>query len=122
MAAAKRDAVERQGGEVYARIVEDLRQSAVTTDELASIAGVHSRQVQNWVAGRNKPQGENRDHLLELHYLVKRLRDVYQPEGVEIWLHGRNRDLGSRRPLDLLRAGEFETVLSAVERVVDGTA
>jgi hypothetical protein len=53
--------------------------------------------------------------------LVKRLRDVYQPEGVEIWLHGRNRDLGSQRPLDLLRAGEFETVLSAVERLVDGT-
>lgn len=121
MAAAERDALERQGGEVYAHIVEDLRQSAVTTDELASIAGVHRRQVQNWAAGRNKPQGENRDHLLELHYLVKRLRDVYQPEGVEIWLHGRNRDLGAQRPLDLLRAGEFEAVLSAVERLIDGT-
>jgi hypothetical protein len=36
-------------------------------------------------------------------------------------LHGRNRDLGGQRPLDLLRAGEFETVLSAVERLVDGT-
>src|SRR4051812_15125780 len=56
MAAAERDALKRQGGEVYARIVEDLRQSAVTTDELASIAGVHGRQVQNWAAGRNKPK------------------------------------------------------------------
>jgi Antitoxin Xre/MbcA/ParS C-terminal toxin-binding domain len=121
MTAAQHDVVQRQSGEVYAHIVEDLRQSAVTTDELASIAGVHSRQVQNWAAGRNKPQGQNRDHLLELHYLVKRLRDVYQPEGVEIWLHGRNRDLDGQRPLDLLRAGEFEAVLSAVERLVDGT-
>jgi hypothetical protein len=109
------------GGEVYSRIVEDLRGWAVTTDELAAIAGVHSRQVQNWAAGRNKPQGENRDNLLEMHYLVKRLRDVYQPEGVEIWLHGRNRDLDGRRPLDLLRAGEFETVLAAVERLAEGT-
>lgn len=121
MAAVRHDVLGRQGGEVYAHIVEDLRQSAVTTDELASIAGVNARQVQNWAAGRNKPQGDHRDHLLEVHYLVKRLRDVYQPEGVEIWLHGRNRDLGGQRPLDLLRAGEFEAVLSAVERLVDGT-
>jgi hypothetical protein len=121
MAAAGHEAVVRQGGEVYARIVQDLRSSAVTTDELATIAGVHSRQVQNWAAGRNKPQGQNRDHLLELHYIVKRLRDVYAPEGVEIWLHGRNRDLRGQRPLDLLTAGEFATVLSAVERLTDGT-
>lgn len=120
--AVKPETVEgRRGGEVYAHIVDDLRDAAVTTDELASIAGVHARQVQNWAAGRNKPQGLHREHLLEVHYLVKRLREVYQPEGVEIWLHGRNRDLGGQRPLDLLRAGEFETVLAAVERLVDGT-
>jgi antitoxin Xre/MbcA/ParS-like protein len=112
---------ERPGGEVYARIVEGLREGALTTDELAAVIGVHSRQVQNWAAGRNKPQGNNRDLLLEVDYLVKRLRDVYQPEGVEIWLHGRNRDLGGRRPLDLLGEGHFEAVLSAVERLIDGT-
>lgn len=121
MTTAERAALERQGGEVYARIVDDLRQSAVTTEELASITGVHARQVQNWAAGRNKPQGTNRDHLLEVHYLVSRLSDVYQPEGVEIWLHGRNRDLGGQRPIELLQAGEFERVLSAVERLADGT-
>jgi transcriptional regulator with XRE-family HTH domain len=119
LAAAEHDVAGR-GGEVYARIVEDLRRSALTTEELASITGVHARQVQNWAAGRNKPQGANRDHLLEVHYLVKRLRDVYQPEGVEIWLHGRNRDLGGERPLDLLRHGEHAAVLAAVERLVDG--
>jgi hypothetical protein len=57
---------------------------------------------------------------MEINYLVKRLRDVYQPEGVEIWLHGRNRDLGGQRPVDLLREGHFETVLSAIDRLLDG--
>ncbi len=118
--AAHEDPLARQGGDVYSRIVSGLRES-VSTEELAKIIGIHSRQVQNWAAGRNRPQGDNRDQLLGVHYLVQRLRDVYQPEGVEIWLHARNREFDSQRPLDLLIAGEYERVLAAVERLSDGT-
>jgi hypothetical protein len=118
--AAHDDAVADRGGEVYSRIVSDLRE-IVSTDELAKVIGIHSRQVQNWAAGRNRPQGDNRDYLLGVHYLVRRLRDVYRPEGVEIWLHSRNREFGGERPLDLLAAGEYERVLAAVERLADGT-
>lgn len=114
------EAVVTQGGEVYSRIVTGLRET-VSTEELAQVIGIHSRQVQNWAAGRNKPQGENRDQLLGVHYLVQRLRDVYQPEGVEIWLHARNREFDGQRPLDLLIAGEYERVLAAVERLFEGT-
>lgn len=117
---AHEGALATQGGEVYSRIVTGLRE-AVGTDDLARVIGVHSRQVQNWAAGRNRPQGENRDQLLGVHYLVQRVRDVYQPEGVEIWLRARNRDFGGQRPIDLLAAGEYERVLAAVERLADGT-
>jgi hypothetical protein len=44
---------------------------------------------------------------------VQRLRDVYEPEGVEIWLHARNREFDV--------AGEYERVLAAVERLADRT-
>ncbi len=108
------------GGEVYSRIVTSLR-DALTTEELAKLIGIHPRQVQNWAAGRNRPQGDNREQLLGIHYLVQRLREVYQPEGVEIWLHARNREFEGQRPLDLLSAGEYERVLAAVERLHDGT-
>jgi hypothetical protein len=118
--AAQDDVVAERGGEVYSRIVTGLRE-AVTTDELAKVIGIHSRQAQNWAAGRNRPQGDNRDQLLGVHYLVQRLRDVYEPEGVEIWLHARNREFDGQRPLDLLVAGEYERVLAAVERLADGT-
>jgi Protein of unknown function (DUF2384) len=118
--AARDEVLAAQGGEVYSRIVTGLRE-ALSTDELARVIGIHSRQVQNWAAGRNRPQGENRDQLLGVHYLVQRLRDVYQPEGVEIWLHARNREFDGERPLDLLVAGEYERVLAAVERLFDGT-
>lgn len=107
------------GGEVYSRIVGDLREM-VSTDELARAVGVHARQVQNWAAGRNRPQGENRDQLLAVNYLVRLLRDVYRPEGIEIWLHSPNREFDGKRPLDLLGT-EYPRVLAAVERLADGT-
>ena len=112
---------EGTGGQVYARIVSDLRE-ALSADEIASIVGIHARQVQNWASGKNRPQGANRDLLLEVDYLVRRLRGVYRPEGVEIWLHGRNRSLNGERPIDLLRAGQFPRVLEAVDRLYEGTA
>lgn len=104
----------------YARIVVDLRETALTTAEVASITGVRERQVQHWAAGSHRPQGAKRDRLLELAYIVDRLRDVYRPEGIDIWIHGRNRDLNAQRPIDLLERGEFATVLNAIERLETG--
>jgi hypothetical protein len=104
----------------YSRIIEDLRETALTAGEVASIAGVKERQVQHWVKGTHRPTGTKRDRLLELAYIIERLRDVYKPEGVDIWIHGRNRELGGQRPIDLLQHGDFATVLNAVERLETG--
>lgn len=105
---------------MYARIVQDIRETAFTTAELAEIAGVKERQVQHWAAGSHRPEGKRRDRLLEVAYIVERLRDVYTPEGTDIWIHGRNRDLAGERPIDLLQRGDFEAVLHAVERLQTG--
>lgn len=48
------------------------------------------------------------------------LSDVYTDEGIEIWLHARQRALVGQRPLDLLQQGEFEAVLTAVEHLAGG--
>jgi hypothetical protein len=105
---------------LYARLVDDLRGAVLTNAELAQITGVKPRQVQHWVSGAHRPQGEAKDRLLELHYIIERLREIYTPEGVDIWMHGRNRDLDGQKPIDLLIAGEFEHVLAAVERLASG--
>jgi len=103
-------------------IVRDVRDVALTIDEVGEITGVRPRQVHHWLTGAHKPQGASKERLLELHYLVDQLRDVYTPEGVDIWLHGRNRLLNGRRPLDLLRDGDFESVLYAIERLKSGAS
>lgn len=107
-------------GASYPHIVEDVRRLGITTAEIAQITGVRERQVQNWAAGSSKPQSETRDRLVDVHYLVHLLKEVYKPEGIEIWLHCRNRGLGGQRPIDLLVEGEFEPVLNAVERLRSG--
>ncbi len=105
---------------LYARLVDDLRTAVLTNAELAEITGVKTRQVQHWASGAHRPQGEAKDRLLELHYIVERLQEIYKPEGVDIWIHGRNRELDGQKPIDLLVAGEFERVLAAVERLASG--
>lgn len=107
-------------GLAYRQIVNEIRAAAVTAGELADIVGVRERQVQHWVSGAHRPQGDTRDRLLEVRYIVSELSEVYRPEGVDIWLHGRNRSLGGERPIDLLRQGEFQKVLNAIERLKSG--
>lgn len=114
------DDVDRTGELLYARIVEEVRDGGMSNTDVARVVGVAERQVRNWSAGSNAPSGKNRDRLLELHYLVRQLRDVYTREGAEIWLHGRKRSLGAKRPIDLLENGEYDVVLDAIERLRAG--
>lgn len=105
---------------LYAQIVSQLREQALTTQELADVIGVNSRQVSNWASGQNVPRGDRRERLLEIDYIVKQLRGIYTREGTEIWLHGRKRSLDHQRPIDLMREGRFQTVLNAIERLNAG--
>lgn len=107
-------------GLAYKQIVQEIRDASLTAAELADLVGVRERQIHHWAAGDNRPQGEARDRLLEIRYVVDQLKEVYKPEGINIWLHGRNRALNGERPLDLLRAGDFPAVLAAIERLKSG--
>jgi len=105
---------------LYARIVEEVRDGGLSSGDVARVIGVAERQVRNWTSGGNTPSGRNRDRLLELHYVARQLRDLYTREGAEIWLHGRKKSLGGRRPVDLLAEGSYDEVLAAIERLHAG--
>ena len=107
------------GSPLYRHVVADARR-ALSLVEIGRITGVGDRAVQNWARGSSRPEGASRERLLELKYVIEQLSDVYTDEGIEIWLHSRQRAFDGRRPLDLLREGQFETVLVAVERLAGG--
>jgi transcriptional regulator with XRE-family HTH domain len=118
VAKASSERVDQELG-TYMDRVQRVRRG-LTAQEVASVVDVQARQVQHWAAGNNRPQGMARERLLELDYIVELLGEIYDDEGIEIWLHGKNRSLDGQRPLDVLVSGDFQTVTAAVERLASG--
>lgn len=54
--------------------------------------------------------------------VIAALREVYTDDGVELWLHSPNSELGGARPEDLLRDGQVDVVSDAVERLRVGAS
>lgn len=112
---------ERDRGNVtYMRIVDDVTGSVITQTELASAVGASVRTVQNWTRGGTTPRGATANRLIDVQHLVNELREVYTDEGIQIWLRSRNRNLGGRRPIDLLADDRVDEVLDEVQRVIGG--
>lgn len=105
------------GNLTYLRIVEQVTGSGISQRELGSAVGASLRSVQNWATGESAPRGGSRTRLLDMKYIVEELRAVYTEEGVNIWLHARNRNLDGDRPIDLLTAGEVDRVVEEAQRL-----
>lgn len=108
-----------QGSPVYRKVVQDARR-ALTVQEIAQVTGVQQRSVQNWAAGTTRPEGPQRDRLIELSYVIEQLSDVFDDEGIEIWLHSPQRLLNHARPVEALREGRFVEVLQVVDFLAGG--
>lgn len=104
----------------YVRVVDDVTRAGITQAELAKAVGSGTRAVQNWASGQNSPRGEAAKRLLDVRTVVELLRDSYSDEGIDIWLHSRNRNLEMRRPIDLITAGQLEEVLDEAKWVAGG--
>jgi transcriptional regulator with XRE-family HTH domain len=104
----------------YMQVVNDVTRSGVTQAELASAVGAATRTVYNWASGNNAPRGVAAERLLDIHAIVDVLREAYTDEGIDIWLHSRNRNLDMQRPIDLIKEGEMDQVLDQARWVVGG--
>lgn len=114
---AAAQAAEAPENPTYLRIVDQVTRSGISQRELGEAVGASVRTVQNWASGQASPRGGSRERLLDVQYVVEELRDVYTDEGIEIWLRARNRNLGGQRPIDLITAGDIDTVLQEAQRL-----
>ena len=108
------------GSVTYMRVVNDVTRSGITQAELAKAVGAGARTVQNWASGQNAPRGKVAERLLDIRTIVELLSDSYTDEGIDIWLHSRNRNLDMRRPIDLLMEGQVDQVLDEAKWVAGG--
>lgn len=97
-----------------------LRTFGFTQADVAAATGADVRSVRNWQRGRT-PSSTNEDRLRELHYLASELADTFDPPGPAQWMRAPNRTLRGRKPIDVLRDGEYEQALGAVNAYLDGT-
>lgn len=104
----------------YLRILEEVTNSGITRTELSKAVGAAERTVQTWAAGTSKPTGLRAQRLLDVQMIVQLLSDTYTREGIRIWLNSRNRNLGLRRPIDLLEEGDIDAVLEEADRISGG--
>lgn len=62
--------------------------------------------------------GAARDHATS--HIESLLSELYEPEGVQIWITSPHRWFGGRRAVELIAEGRAEEVLAAVNRLIDG--
>lgn len=117
-AAAERPA--ESASVTYMRVVEEVTKAGFTQAELAKAVGTGPRAVQNWASGQNAPRGEAVKRLLDVRTVVELLSDSYTDEGIDIWLHARNRNLDMHRPIDLIVEGQIEKVIDEAKWVAGG--
>jgi transcriptional regulator with XRE-family HTH domain len=101
----------------FGLIVQTLTSSGLTQAQVGQAVGASTRTVQNWASGGAAPKGVRVRRLLDLKYLVEQLQTAYTDEGVQIWLHSRNRNLGAERPIDLILADRLDEVVEEAERI-----
>ncbi len=90
-------------------LTRDFRSGA----ELAEALGVNRSQITRWLRGAGiDPLNAEKIDLLEL--VLANLLRLYEPEAARAWLFGLNPHLRNRRPIDLVRKGKVEDLLSAI--------
>jgi uncharacterized protein (DUF2384 family) len=105
-----------------ARLIAKVRDRGnLSAAEIGEIVGVGTRQVQNWATGHGSPANNKRlRQLLDIGYVLDLAAEVFDEEGVTMWLHGRNRQLDGERPLDLIAKNETDRVIGLLDRLADG--
>ncbi len=95
--------------------VRSLRDDFGSGAQVAVLLGVSRSQVTRWLAGGGIDDlNAEKVDLLELVWAS--LTRLYEPEAAKLWLTGVNRHLGNRRPVDVIRAGRIEDLLSAIRQ------
>jgi transcriptional regulator with XRE-family HTH domain len=104
--------------------VRHLRKDiGLTEADLSDATGASTRTVRRWThADENDLHREPNyaRQIDDLNTVVDELHDSLTAKGIRQWLRSRNRYLKGKRPIDLLREGQFDDVYEAAVAFRDG--
>jgi len=100
------------------RYIDDLReQGGLKGADIANIAEVSKATVSRWTNGTVQPHPRTQLVLADLHYVVNRLEEYYEPREIRLWLYAPHPQLGGERAIDLIHRNESEPVLAILDRL-----
>ncbi len=101
-------------------LVRELRSNRLSQRMIADTTGSSDRSVRNWQVGGGI-KDEQLDRLGQLRDIVIVLREAgLTPVGVKQWLRSRMRVLEGKRPVELLKDGQFSLVSEAANSYKEG--
>lgn len=53
--------------------------------------------------------------------IIRKAATVYTPEGVGVWLLGKNKMLDNRTPLELIETFDFDRLEASIDAAAEGT-
>lgn len=101
-------------------IARAARLGNLTAAQLADATGGDRSSARRWMQATRAPAGEHAVRALELAALVDRLARVMEPAYIPIWLSKPLARLDDRRPVDVIRSGEYRSV-SRLVASLEGT-
>ena len=105
-------------------LADRLRGAAQKTDldqaDLAVLVRTNPRTVGRWLAEESEPRTEARRRLLEILAVLEALSAVLNPSAAHDWLFSPNPQANHEKPIDLLEAGEWRTVLGLIDALAEG--
>lgn len=93
---------------------------ALRSIDVANILDIRPETVSRWNQGKAFPHPEKQKILLELEYIVDQLADHYEPRDARLWLHSRQKRLGSATPVELIQQGRIDEVIDVINQLRDG--
>jgi len=115
--------VEKYEKEAAEQTIEKAQQYlGLKNKEVAAVLEVNQRTVYRYKNKKNVPRQRVRERiekLRELHYLLKEIFD--DEDALYNWLYSPVSLLKERRPIDLIRQGKLDEVISVLSGVYSGS-
>lgn len=102
------------------RLGEVMQETSIDSSGVARILAKDAKTVRRWLDRRATPRWEIKETVLALNVVLDRLANVVEPGSAEDWLFTPNEALSNRRPVDLIRQGEYRSVLDLIDAVGEG--
>ena len=102
---------------VETRLESVLRE--LGNNQAAELIGVSRSQPSRWRRRHERISPENERRILDLDYVLARLRRIFPEQQARIWLRSHNAHLGAR-PVDVLRLRGAEPVIGAIDAEEQG--